>query len=365
MQITVICQPGAQDTHWCSLYLKGAYQEAKRKGDTLCLLTIEDFSALRESELPTVAAILATSRDFAEKAADLLAARAVKSVILGGEASDRYRSAGYVYMDYCEATHQFMEYLHHYGKNRIALFAVNLDSATDMMKQDAFLSCDGCREQDVFYYTGRNGLMHAVCERFLAVCRNYDAVICANDAAAIILLHHLEEIGVRVPESIFLCAFGDMAISNSGSKTLTLARLNCPEIGRQAVFLCRHLHHAESISGISVKIHCEFVVGDTTAALPAIAAVPHAEQIHPDRQIGFHSDPGISRIFQAESILGSCDAVDMDILRLIIKGYPYFDIAEILHVSESTVKYRLKRLLTVSGFGTRDELLSAMKAFLI
>ena len=38
MQISIVCQPGADATHWCALYLKGARAEAKRKGDTLALL---------------------------------------------------------------------------------------------------------------------------------------------------------------------------------------------------------------------------------------------------------------------------------------------------------------------------------------
>ena len=72
----------------------------------------------------------------------------------------------------------------------------------------------------------------------------------------------------------------------------------------------------------------------------------------------------MSRIFQAEKILSACDAIDIDLLKLIIKGYRYFDIAEILHVSESTIKYRLKRIISISGFETRDEVIDVMKVFL-
>lgn len=79
---------------------------------------------------------------------------------------------------------------------------------------------------------------------------------------------------------------------------------------------------------------------------------------------GFHNDPSVSRIFQAEKILSACDVIDIDLLKLIIKGYRYFDIAEILHVSESTIKYRLKRIISISGFETRDEVIDVMKVFL-
>ena len=189
MQIFIICQPGADATHWCALYLKGARAEVKRKGDTLSLLSLDDALARFGTAKPTCAAILSTSRAWTANAAEALSAIGVEPVIIGGASRDNYRHASYVYMDYREATYQLIEYLRRYERGRIALFAVSTDSATDMIKKDAFLSYDRCRERDVFYYTGADGLMNATCKKFLAVCRNYDAVICANDASAVILMH--------------------------------------------------------------------------------------------------------------------------------------------------------------------------------
>ena len=239
---------------------------------------------------PVCAAILATSRTWIADAAELLSRLGVEPVVIGGAARDGYRHASFVYMDYREATYQLVEYLRYYGKKRIALFAVSPDSATDMIKKDAFLACENCPERDVFYFTDEDGLMNVVCKRFLEVCRNYDAVICANDVSAIILLQHLEDAGIHVPEDLFLCAFGDMEIGSSGRKTLTIARLNCLEIGRQVVSVCHLLTAAEDISGINTKIRCEFAIGDTTASLPYVAetlGTAHApagqpEQAKPD-----------------------------------------------------------------------------------
>lgn len=364
MLIHIICQPGAEQTHWCALYLKGARSEAKRKGDSLALLSLEDALAQFKTKKPVCAAILSTSRSWTAAAAESLSDVGVEPVVIGGASRDNYRHASYVYMDYREATYQLIEYLRSYARGRIALFAVSTDSATDMIKRDAFLSYDRCRERDVFYYTGSDGLMNATCKQFLEVCRNYDAVLCANDAGAVILMHQLTDAGVRIPEDLFLCTFGDMAISTCGSKTLTMARLNCPEIGKQTVAMCRLLTSAENISGISTKIRCELVVGDTTASLPIVTKTLGTLHRQSGETSGFHSDPSVSRIFQAEKILSACDAIDIDLLKLIIKGYKYFDIAEILHVSESTIKYRLKRIISIAGLSSRDEVIEVMRMFL-
>ena len=109
MQISIVCQPGADATHWCALYLKGARAEAKRKGDTLALLSLDDALARFRTEKPTCAAILSTSRAWTANAADTLSAVGVEPVIIGGASRDNYRHASYVYMDYREATSQLSE----------------------------------------------------------------------------------------------------------------------------------------------------------------------------------------------------------------------------------------------------------------
>lgn len=364
MRIFIVCQPESEKTHWCGLYLKGIHGEAKRKGDTVSLFSIEEAVEQFQTDKPVCAGILSTSRIWTEEAAALLSDLGVEPIIIGGASRDGYRHASYVYMDYREATYQLIEYLRAYKKDRIALFAVSNDSSPDMIKKDAFLSYDKCREHDVFYYTGSDGLMNASCKRFVEVWKNYDAVLCCNDASAVILMHQLADAGIRVPDDLFLCSFGDMAVSSIGKKTLTMARLHCTEIGRQVVSMCHLLTNSENISGISTKVRCKFIIGDTTANLPVITETLGTAPAPSGVPSLFHSDPSISRIFLAEKILSACDAIDIDLLKLIIKGYKYFDIAEILHVSESTIKYRLKRIISISELPSRDEVIEVMKMFL-
>lgn len=364
MKINIVCQPGAEKTHWCGLYLKGILSEAKRKGDTVSVMKIEDAVETFKNDKPISAGILATSRAWIGKIVSVISDMGVEPIIIGGASRDAFRHASYVFMDYREATYQLIEYLRSHKKKRIALFAISTDSATDMIKKDAFLSYEKCREHDVFYYTGTDGLMNSACERFLEVCRNYDAVICSNDASAVILLHQLESSGICVPDDIFLCSFGDMTVSSSGKKTLTMARLNCVEVGKQTVKMCHHLTASPNISSISTKIRCDFIIGDTTSNLPIIKETLGTAKTSDVLTSAFHSDPSVSRIFLAEKILSACDAIDIDLLKLIINGYKYFDIAEILHVSESTIKYRLKRIIQIAELESRDEVIDIMKMFL-
>ncbi|MBQ7661028.1 MAG: substrate-binding domain-containing protein [Clostridia bacterium] len=361
MQVFVVCQPGAAQTHWCALYLKGIYSEAKRKGDTVAVLSVEETAARFQKDPPPAAALLSNSRAWTANAAALLSSLGVQPIIIGGASRENYRHASYVYMDYREATVQLVEYLRAYDKHKIALFAVSPDSATDMIKRDAFLSCEDCTEADVFYYDGAR--MTDTSKNFLSAKIHYDAVLCANDAGAMVLLRELADAGVAVPDDLYLCTFGDMAVGFSGSLTVTTARLDCVEVGRQVISLLHLLTNSPRISGISTKIACELVLGNTTAQRPFLHATAKQAPLPETAPSKFHNDPSISRIFLADKILSNCDAIDVDMFKLILRGYKYIDIADMLHVSESTIKYRLKRILTLTGLADRDELVSIMEPF--
>lgn len=47
----------------------------------------------------------------------------------------------------------------------------------------------------------------------------------------------------------------------------------------------------------------------------------------------------------AEHVLEKCDSLDLEIMKSLINKEKYIDIADKLHVSENTVKYRIKLLL--------------------
>ena len=64
------------------------------------------------------------------------------------------------------------------------------------------------------------------------------------------------------------------------------------------------------------------------------------------------------------SAISDCDALDLEILLWIQKGKKNADVAEILHTSESTVKYRIKRMLNRARLASRKELMTIMSAYL-
>ena len=187
MRIFIVCQPDADKTHWCALYLKGIYSEARRKGDTVTLLSFPEAVAAFQKDKPVCAGILSNSRAWTEEVAAALSGLGVEPLVIGGASRDGYRHASYVYMDYREATYQLIEYLRAYQKNRIALFAVSTDSATDMIKKDAFLAYDK-------RVTVRQQIPARKCEDFTdAVMKSAAAAKAGDEDALLAACHAIED----------------------------------------------------------------------------------------------------------------------------------------------------------------------------
>ena len=79
--------------------------------------------------------------------------------------------------------------------------------------------------------------------------------------------------------------------------------------------------------------------------------------------VNFYSDPDVIDILQLEDLLSRCDDIDLSILRGIASQSKYIDLAERLHISENTVKYRLRKMLTQSGLDGRDDLVALLVRF--
>ncbi len=65
-----------------------------------------------------------------------------------------------------------------------------------------------------------------------------------------------------------------------------------------------------------------------------------------------------------EQLLNACDALDRQILRRALLGEAYEDIAERCFINVSTVKYRLRKMIGISGTQSRTDLLHLARKYL-
>ncbi len=369
MNIYTIYQEGSSASHWISQYLKGIKDESKRKGNEVKLIEYGADASVFPDELTIAgsAIVIVGTSSWTKGVCSYLSERCVKPILIGCDSNEAYSAKAHVLMDYNKAIVDLLDYFAACHKKRVALFAVNLQSPTDRMKMKSFLDYRGKNgekfdQQDIFYF---RGMTKNTCDSFISVCSSYDAVIGTNDVSTVIMLQMLGAAGIKVPDDIFVASFGDVSLSKSTTSGLTLALLDCYSVGVHAVKMYSMLSGSKRLSGAVMRLECTIDVRNSTANIPISNTRTKTDDTQDMTHISFFDDPHISEIVLAEHVLDKCDRLDLEIMKSLINKEKYIDIADKLHISENTVKYRIKRLLNFAKLNSRSELTELMKSYLV
>ncbi len=362
MDAYLLIQKNNADTHWTSLYIRGIKLEAKSRGYDLICGESDGETLPPEFESAPVVLCAGASFGWMKLVTEMLRFRGKKAVLVGCAHQNGIIASGFSVADYELATFDVLNYFYRYNKKRVALLGINSDSAADLLKMKAFLNYKHgvFGYDDVFFFRGQT---RNVCESLIPLISSYDAVISANDVTGLMLVKTLEKAGVKIPEDLFVASFGDMTYRSNLSSQLTVAVLDSVKVGRKAVSIYADVSADPSLSYITIKNRCEIDIRRSTDVLPFDVA-PEAPEKRTPPPFDLYADAPLTDMMLAEQIFSDCDALDLEILLWIQKGKKNADVAEMLHTSESTVKYRIKRMLNRAHLASRKELMTIMSAYL-
>ena len=355
MKIYIILEDDFAETVWGLAILDGMKHKAAMLKHELC--EIDDYNVDFESQ-KRIVILVGTANSWINKTLCELAERNIRGIVLNCQPTEIIPETSYILIDYACATYACIEYLYACDRKNIALFAINPNSITDTTKHRSFLEF-GLSEEDV--YISDDSLSECY-RRLKENISRYDAVICANDIAAIALICRLEADGIRVPEDLYIIGFGNLLIGRYFSHKLTTMTLNDEELGRQAVAMYAYLVKSEIDINVQMTIPCELVLGDTTeyskTGKPKLSI-----KAHPAEDNYFYTDSDIKTLMRIENFLVRCDDTDMNIISGILCGLSYAEIGERSYISENAVKYRVKRMLTSVDTESKGEFCTLMRTY--
>lgn len=111
---------------------------------------------------------------------------------------------------------------------------------------------------------GEPALLQAIDDR-LRGRTDWTAAFGVNDTIAIRLLHGLEAVGLHVPSDISLLGFDDLPFAAMMSPRLSTLRVDCAEIGRQAVALLLRRIADPTATALQIECGVRPVLGGTIA----------------------------------------------------------------------------------------------------
>lgn len=346
------------NSHWCTSYIKGITAQAKRKNLSVETHTDTDFIYDKGFDDSHVI-LIGSSLVWASKSMSLLYKHGIHPIVLSiANYQKQFPFASFITMDYGDATHKLMQYLHDKGCKRTAFFSGNLKSSTDMQKLNNYLQ-NGGSENDVFSYKDS---LAKTCERLIERIGEYDSVLCANDVSSVVLLRRLMNLGYSIPKDYHIATFGDTTLSNLEIHNIAVAKIKSNDAGRLAVNAYRMLKNDPEISALSFLLHCD--IFDCHCEAVDIKLEHSDFVVEPTGATNFFNDPDVEKVLLVEKLLAGCDKLDISILREVLNKESYSKIAAKLFIAENTISYRIKKILSLAPDKTKEEVFDLLSQFL-
>ena len=199
------------------------------------------------SSLPQIAIVTGTSLPFIQKAISRLRDNDRFAVLAGMDSEQFGYDVSCATPSRRAETLQLINYLCNCGKRRIAMVGFGMRSINDSFRYHAAMSAvaswgEVFQERDVWRW--EQDPMDSF-RSFARVAREYEAVVCPNDAIAIYLVNYLKQQGITVPDDLFVASFGNMAIGRYHRPSITSMTMDMQYVGKQAFSVWRHLMKSE------------------------------------------------------------------------------------------------------------------------
>ena len=368
MKLQVLIEPQYRHSFWCEQTLAGIRDEVRRKKYTLLPAdTVEAdcpeaiFTVFRR-DAPVI--VIGSSLTWVPQILAFLAENDVRAIVLCPETAEPSAGQSIVRIDYSDAIRRLLERLPADGHPRIALFGVHSDSAADAIKERCFCAgqtASGVSDPQDSVFRNREGL-HACSLDFLRRRDNFDAVICANELAAVYLAQQLRRQDGDLLSGLQLVCFGRSPLTELAVPKIMTVSLDHTEIGIQAVRLYAYLAHQSQRVSVTVSIQSTLSLGGAVIS-PGSAggAKAPADVVGEGR---FYHDAPVQELLRLEKLLLGFDALDYDILAGLGSELSIDAIAAACNAGVSTVNYHLRNMYHALGVRSRQELCDYLRAML-
>ncbi len=263
-----------------------------------------------------------------------------------------------VYSNYCESMNYLFAYLCYYKKNAVAYYGAS-EQGIDNHCIQSFLF-NGGQQANVYFY---NDDLDDCFQNFYPNLNRYNAIICANDYAAVSLISHLKKICPAALEHIFIISYTDSLLTQNFSPSITSINLNYDKFGEAAVTIFQNLLKHDDYSSVHINIQWKLQIRESTQNMP----------FNPENDIFsypyftakglLHSDPGILEMQRIEALLQSYNENDQKLVNALMTDKTYEEIANQLFMSVNGIKYRLKAMYKICAVSNRAEFVELLKKY--
>ncbi len=360
--IPVILDPSFSNSIWCTSMLAGLISQLKAK--RIPFRMIEDLCQIPEgSRYIFLLGADDTWVRFVLKACNEMG---IYPIFLGNEAC-HFSEFEYstVCSDVIGSMIDAVDNLRTMNRHRIALYGINPQSIADRGRQEAYLAAVKDGQFHIFYNHGNlEGCYQDFLRASARLSMDYDAIICANSFAAISLISRLMRDDPARLKRLMILGYQDVWLSELYDEYYATIQLNFEEYGKAAVMILDNLRKNGNISHMIIAIKWNCGILDLQRQDNKKGKTDHCTVQLPTPKDVFYEDPEILEMLLLEKVLYESEELDKRILRHLLAGESYELIAERCFLTVSTVKYRVKKMVSLCNLKNRSELLTLLQKYI-
>ncbi len=342
----ILCEKAYFDSSWCKQILQGLKNELKkRRIEYSVVFELDDINS--DNIFFVIGSDYKWMSDYVAKVnyygiTPILIFNQSNHIISG-----RYHS---VSSDIGGSILALVKWLKNREKNNICLYGVNPESISDISRNQSYAK--NLEMGKTFY---NNGSLENCFKSFISCNECFDAVICTNDFAAISLVKNLIKHNAEMLQRLDIISCSQSSISAYFGDYIKSININLTSLGTNAYQVARTAQNGENISEISltVKWNMEFDDENITRLFEDGDIAPNA----------FYEDAELSNLMKLDMLVDSFDNTDKNIIRLLMSGDTYSDIAEACYTTERNVKYRVKQYLKKCNVNSRKEFIDFLNEY--
>jgi DNA-binding LacI/PurR family transcriptional regulator len=281
-------------------------------------------------------------------------------IILSNQSeSDPKNGVSRVTEDIFGSMNEIMDLFATKGYENVALYAHNPDSASDSFKKEAFLKLGG-HSEDIYI---NKGSLESCFDHFHEkhAKKRYGGIVCANDFAAISLIRHLKNKGEDIG-NLDIISYSNTLTARCTSPRVSTVKANFKSFGQLAFLIVDCISKGENISGIRIFCDWEIIHRETSSPAASGASIEPRDLI--TKSGSFYEDRELMEMMRIENLLSECDETDLEIIEAILGGKKTADIQDCCYLTETAVKYRIKKMKDICLAESRAELKGILSKYL-
>lgn len=350
--VTILTEPAYSESMWCKSLYGSLTERLRQKRIPFC----EMYDTMPQNS--DAVFIIAADYNWIKATLLELNRAGIKPILICNQ-SETILGCNYscVCSDITGSMKYLLDNLKSDGKTRVALYGVNTSSISDIGRVDGLFAQKEGIIDSMQIFTN-DGSLKSCYKKFAAEADNFDAVICFNDFAAVSLIRNLEADGEDVKLSrlkILSCC--QTKISSCYRDRITSINMNLEQYGKAAVFIYEKLKAHTYISQMTLNVSWNSEPNRIPNSLPiSLKSARNTDLIYSDNEL--------NEMICAERILEIDSVTDKTVIADLCDGKSISEIAAACFLTESGVKYRIKRILEKCKLSDKSELISIVKRYL-